>query len=174
LAVPGEKTSAFLALRLLLPDCRYQVMPFDEILNAVVEEKVEVGLLIHEGQLSFADFGLLKVLDLGAWWKRETDLPLPLAGNVVRRDLGIDTTKMISQLISDSIRYALVHRDAALDYALQFGHGLDRSQGDRFVEMYVNNRTLDFGEDGRRAIELFLDRGYQAGILPRQIQVDFL
>lgn len=173
-AVPGEKTSAFMALKLFNPDFSHQVVPFDEILENVATGHADAGLVIHEGQLSFSDHGLKKILDLGDWWLKETGLPLPLGGNVVRRDLGDDLARRISRLIGLSIRYALDHREEALDYALQFGRGLDAAQGDRFVNMYVNSRTLDYGDEGRRAVQLFLDRGFEAGILPQRVEAEFL
>lgn len=173
-AVPGEKTSAFMALKLFNPDFSHQVVPFDEILENVETGHADAGLVIHEGQLSFSDHGLKKILDLGDWWLKETGLPLPLGGNVVRRDLGDDLARRISRLIGLSIRYALDHREEALDYALQFGRGLDAAQGDRFVNMYVNSRTLDYGDEGRRAVQLFLDRGFEAGILPQRVEAEFL
>lgn len=174
IAVPGLKTSAFLALKLFAPEFRYEVVRFDEIVEAVESGHVDAGLLIHEGQLFFPEHGLRKIVDLGEWWKTETGLPLPLGGNVARRDLGIDKIRAISRLISLSIEYALEHREEALEYALQFGRGLDRSQGDRFVNMYVNSRTLDYGDDGRRSVQLFLDRGHEAGVIPNRLEVDFV
>ena len=172
-AVPGEWTSALLALRLRFPGIRYRVMPFDEIQEAVVDGLVEAGLLIHEGQLSFREDGLYPVVDLGQWWLGETALPLPLGGNVIRRDLGDEAIAELSQLVYDSISHALQHRESALEYALQFGRGLTERQGDQFVSMYVNERTLDYGDDGRRSVQLFLDRGYEAGLIPSQVTVDF-
>ena len=175
IAVPGERTSAYLALRLFSPEFRSRVVSFDEIIPAVVAGDVDAGLVIHEGQLSYRDADLKKVLDLGEWWAEETDgLPLPLGGNVIRRDLGSETISDVSRLLTESIRYALDHREEALDYALQFGRGLDEVQADRFVSMYVNERTLDYGDDGRRAVQLFLDRGFKAGLIPQQVRVDFV
>ena len=173
-AIPGEKTSAFLALQLFQPGFRYEVLPFDEILPAVVEGKIDCGLLIHEGQLFYQDYRLHEIVNLGRWWKQETGLPLPLGGNVIRRDLGEDRIGKIADLIEKSIRYGLDHRTEALRYALQFGRGLDADRGDRFVQMYVNARTLDYGPDGRRAVELFLERGYQAGYIPHQVPITFV
>lgn len=173
IAVPGERTSAFLALKLYNPDFVHKVVPFDEIIPAVQKDDVDAGLVIHEGQLSYRDEGLKKVLDLGEWWRESTALPLPLGGNLVRRDLGEEKIGEVSRLLHKSISYALDHRDEALEYALQFGGGLDRQQADRFVAMYVNQRTLDYGEDGRRSVQLFLDRGFEAGLLPRRVEVDF-
>lgn len=172
-AVPGEWTSANLALRLFQPTAVVTNMPFDRITQAVTTGQVEAGVIIHEGQLTYRDEGLMKVADLGEWWKRETGLPLPLGGNAVRRDLGRGTIERLGGLLRDSIRFGLEHRAEALNYALQFGRGLDEEDGDRFVSMYVNERTLDYGEDGRRAVQLFLDRGYQAGLIPHRVEVDF-
>lgn len=172
--VPGERTSAFLALKLYEPSVSHRVLPFDRIIDAVLAGEVDAGLLIHEGQVNYASFGLSKVLDLGEWWMQATGLPLPLGGNAVRRDLGEPLMGRISRLLKESILYALEHREEALQYALQFGQGLNFEQGDRFVRMYVNQRTLDYGEDGRRAVQLFLDRGYQAGLIPRPIRVGFV
>ena len=173
IAVPGLKTSAYLALRLFEGHFHPEVVPFDQIMGAVEAGAVEAGLLIHEGQLSYEDHGLHRVLDLGEWWMRETGLPLPLGGNAIRRDLGAAQMREISDLIRRSIQYALEHRDEALDYALTFGRGLGRDRGDRFVGMYVNARTLDYGDEGRRAVQLFLDRGFESGVLDRRILVDF-
>lgn len=172
-AVPGEWTSANLALRLFQPTAVVTNMPFDRITQAVTTGQVEAGVIIHEGQLTYRDEGLMKVADLGEWWKRETGLPLPLGGNAVRRDLGRETIERLGGLLRDSIRFGLEHRAEALNYALQFGRGLDEEDGDRFVSMYVNERTLDYGEDGRRAVQLFLDRGFQAGLIPHRVEVDF-
>lgn len=174
IAIPGKWTSAYLALRILEPDFSERVLPFDQIIPAVASGTVDAGVVIHEGQLSYRVKGLSKVIDLGEWWKDETKLPLPLGGNVVRKDLGKKKGRRISALVAESIRYALEHREEALEYALQFGRGLDVSQGDQFVSMYVNNRTLDYGKDGREAVQLFLDRGFEIGILPAKTQVAFL
>ena len=174
IGIPGEWTSAFLALRLLEPDFRYQVIPFDQIISAVQEGTIDAGLIIHEGQLTYQSLGLHNVVDLGQWWQAETGLPLPLGGNVIRRDLGQELIAKVGRLLKESIRYALKNRQAALDYASQFSRGLTQEQEDRFVQMYVNNRTLSYGEDGRRAVQLFLDRGYQAGHLPSKVMVAFV
>lgn len=173
IGVPGLKTSAYLALRLFEGDFHPEVIAFDQIIEAVQAGSIDAGLLIHEGQLSYSDQGLHRVVDLGEWWKRSTGLPLPLGGNAVRRDLGPTRMREISDLIHRSIRYALEHREEALTHALAFGRGLDRARGDRFVGMYVNSRTLDYGEEGRRAVQHFLDRGFEAGVLDRRITVDF-
>ncbi len=173
-AVPGERTSAFLALKIVEPRIRYQVMPFDRILEAVEAREVDAGLIIHEGQLTYQKHKLQKVIDLGEWWMKETGLPLPLGGNAIRRDLGPEKIGRLSRLLEQSIRYALEHRGEALRYALGFGRGLDAEQADRFVGMYVNERTLDYGDDGRKAVQLFLDRGVEAGVIPKRVRVEFV
>ncbi len=173
-AVPGERTSAFLGLKIVEPRIRYRVMPFDQILEAVEAGQVDAGLIIHEGQLTYQNHKLKKVIDLGEWWMKETGLPLPLGGNAIRRDLGTDAIRRLSSLLEQSIRYALDHRGEALRYALGFGRGLDQEQADRFVGMYVNERTLDYGDDGRKAVQLFLDRGFEAGVIPERVRVEFV
>jgi len=150
------------------------VVPFDEIEAAVASKQVDVGLLIHEGQLTFPDSGLHLVRDLGEWWFEETGLPLPLGGNVIRRDLGPKLMKQIARHLHASIAYALSHREAALDHAMQYARGLDRAKADTFVGMYVNDWTLDYGPRGREAIRLFLERGVQAGIVRRGVKVEFV
>jgi 1,4-dihydroxy-6-naphthoate synthase len=174
IAVPGRLTSATLALRLLLGEIRVEFLPFDQILDAVASGAQEAGLLIHEGQLTYGRSGVRKVVDLGEWWGRETGgLPLPLGGNAVRRDLGDARIAEVGRLLRESIQYGLAHRAEALAYALDYGRGLDRSLADRFVGMYVNDYTLDYGEKGRRAIDLFLRRGHEAGIVPGPTTVEF-
>jgi len=173
-AVPGERTSAYLALKLFAPDVATRVVPFDRILDEVRSGAADVGLIIHEGQLTFAGFGLAKVLDLGAWWKQETGLPLPLGGNAVRRDLGPDMMKQLTRLVRDSVRYSLEHRAEALDYAMSFARGMQTGIADRFVGMWVNEMTVESGERGRLAVQTFLDRGHAAGILPERAVVDFV
>jgi len=165
-AIPGEKTSAALALQLWRPGTATSVLPFDAILPAVRAGEVEAGVLIHEGQLTFREEGLFPVVDLGAWWKEETGLPLPLGGNVIRKDLGADTIRRVSAALGDSIEYALEHRRDALDYAMKFARDLDREKADRFVGMYVNDWTRGYGERGRLAIETFLGRAARAGLVP--------
>jgi 1,4-dihydroxy-6-naphthoate synthase len=173
-AIPGTLTTAFLALRLFHPDVQYSVVPFDQIQDQVREGKVEAGLLIHEGQLTYADEGLKKIVDLGEWWaERTSGLPLPLGGNVIRRDLGSSTINTLSKLLHDSIAYALAHRQEAVQYAMQFGRGLDRASTDRFVGMYVNDLTLDYGERGRSAVFRLLNDAQIAGLVPGPIQVEF-
>jgi 1,4-dihydroxy-6-naphthoate synthase len=176
-AVPGTQTSAYLALKLFAPQIETVVMPFDEILPAVEKGEVAAGLLIHEGQLTYGDAGLHNIIDLGVWWAQETGgLPLPLGGNAIRRDLGDDLTQRVSHLLRESIRYALEHREEALQYALEFARGMETrpNLADEFVGMYVNKRTLDYGDDGRKSVQLFLDRGYEAGIIPHRVNVEFV
>jgi len=172
-AVPGELTSAYLALKLWEPEIRTAAMPFDEIMEAVADGSIDVGLIIHEGQLTYADSDLVMLEDLGRWWKEETGLPLPLGGNVIRRDLGADLIPRVSDYLRRSIAYSLEHREEAMDYAMGFARGLDRRTADDFVEMYVNRRTLDYGSDGREAVRLFLQRGVDAGLLPGPVTVEF-
>jgi 1,4-dihydroxy-6-naphthoate synthase len=173
-AVPGTLTTAYLTLKLYDPDVACVVMPFDRIQDAVREGEVAAGLLIHEGQLTFQDEGLEKIVDLGEWWSERTGgLPLPLGGNVIRKDLGPDTIRTVSRLLHDSIAYGLSHRQEALDHALQYGRGLDRSQADRFVGMYVNDLTLDYGERGRAAVQRLLSEAWERRLIPRQVTAEF-
>ena len=173
-AIPGELTTAFLTLRLFDPSVEYVVMPFDQIQENVHTGDVAAGLLIHEGQLTYADEGLRKIVDLGEWWADRTGgLPLPLGGNVIRRDLGAATISTLSRLLRDSIAYGLEHREEAVDYAMQFGRGLDRKRTDRFVGMYVNSLTLDYGDRGREAVRRLLGDAQAAGLLPKTVQVEF-
>src|SRR5438309_3171759 len=175
IAVPGTLTTAFLTLRLLLSEgFTYEVLPFDKILSAVAEGHSDAGLIIHEGQLTFANQGLHLVVDLGVWWQGRTGLPLPLGGNAVRRDLGPQTMRRISHLLKESIRYALEHRDEALAYALRYARDMDRALADRFVGMYVNQWTLDYGPRGREAVRRLLDEGHRAGVIPAPVAVDFV
>jgi 1,4-dihydroxy-6-naphthoate synthase len=175
IAIPGTLTTAFLTLRLLLLDgFTYEVLPFDHILGAVAEGRFDAGLIIHEGQLTFQNQGLYLVVDLGVWWQDKTGLPLPLGGNVVRRDLGLPTMRAISRLLKESIRYSLDHRDAALEYALQYARDMDKSLADRFVGMYVNEWTLDYGERGREAVRRLLLEGHRAGVIPNPVNVGFV
>lgn len=175
IAVPGTLTSAYLALKLYSPNVETVVVPFDEILERVAAGEYDVGLLIHEGQLTYMDAGLHLVADLGEWWAAETGgLPLPLGGNVIRRDLGPDLIRRASRMLRESIAFGLQHRTDALVHAESYNRGLDRAQTDEFVGMYVNQRTLDYGPDGRRAVQLFLDRGYEAGLIPKRVQVEFV
>lgn len=173
-AIPGLLTSAYLALRLVEPEFEAVPVAFDQIEDAVTSGEVDLGLLIHEGQLTFADSGLHLVLDLGEWWYGETGLPLPLGGNVVKKDLGADTLKQISRHLRASIDYSLRHRAAALDHAMQFARGLDRDKADAFVGMYVNDWTRGYGERGRSAVQEFLRRGTAAGVIPHSVEVEFV
>jgi 1,4-dihydroxy-6-naphthoate synthase len=175
IAVPGTMTTAFLALRLLLPKSfEYEVVPFDEILNAVADKRFDAGLIIHEGQLTFQNQGLHLIVDLGVWWQERTKLPLPLGGNVVRRDLGEPTIREISRLLKESIRYALAHRDDALTYALKYARDMDKSLADQFVGMYVNDWTLDYGPRGREAVRRLLDEAHKAGVIDAPVAVEFV
>jgi 1,4-dihydroxy-6-naphthoate synthase len=175
IAVPGTLTTAFLTLRLLLPGgFAYEVMPFDRILNAVAEGRHDAGLIIHEAQLTFENQGLNLVVDLGVWWQEKTGLPLPLGGNAVRRDLGPETMRQISRLLKESIEYALAHRDDALAYALRYARDMDRALADRFVGMYVNDWTLDYGPRGREAVRRLLEEGHRAGVIPSPVAVEFV
>jgi 1,4-dihydroxy-6-naphthoate synthase len=171
--VPGRLTSASLALRLALGDVATEIMPFDAILPAVASGNKEVGLLIHEGQLTYGQSGMHKVLDLGEWWMRDTGLPLPLGGNAIRKDLGERTIAEIGAIFKKSIEFGLSNRREALTYAMDFGRGIGRPLADRFVGMYVNDYTLDYGPRGRRAIEAFLSRGHLSGVLPQPTDVEF-
>ena len=173
-AVPGTLTTAFLALKLFAPEVRTRVVPFDRILDEVREGRADAGLIIHEGQLTFAGHGLRKLLDLGAWWKDETGLPLPLGGNAVRRDLGPELVARLTRLVRESVRYSLAHRGEALRYALEFARGMDPAIADRFVGMWVNDMTVDCGERGRQAVQELLDRGHAAGLIPERVAVDFV
>jgi 1,4-dihydroxy-6-naphthoate synthase len=175
IAIPGTLTTAYLALQLCLgKDVKVQVMPFDQILPAVLEGKVEVGLIIHEGQLYYEAKGLHKVIDLGQWWYEKTGLPLPLGGNVVRRDLGEELVNEIARLIKASIQYALDNRKEALDYALMYARDLDPALADRFVGMYVNEWTVDYGPRGREAVRTLLKHASDAGIIPEPVDVQFV
>ncbi len=175
IAVPGTLTTAFLTLKLLLGDSfTYEVHPFDEILNIVAAGKADAGLIIHEGQLTFQNQGLRLIVDLGKWWFAETGLPLPLGGNAIRRDLGPVAMREVTDLLRQSIRYGLDHRQEALRHAEKYGRDLDRARTDRFVGMYVNDWTLDFGPRGREAVQTLLQRAYEAEIIPKPVDVDFI
>ena len=173
-AVPGEWTTAFLALKLYEPEVEHVVVPFDEIMEYVARGGADVGLLIHEGQLTHESEGFSLIEDLGEWWYSETGLPLPLGGNVVRRDLGEETMREVARLIKASIQYALDHREEALAYALDYARDLPREQADRFVSMYVNEWTVDYGETGRKAVRALLSRGHEAGVIPHKVEVEFV
>jgi 1,4-dihydroxy-6-naphthoate synthase len=172
--VPGRLTTAFLALQLYQPDVREVVIPFDRIEDAVHQGEVDVGLLIHEGQLTYGDTGLQLWADLGAWWMEETGLPLPLGGNAVRRDLGRDVVDQIARDLKASIVYALEHRAPALSHARQFNRGIGDERTDTFVGMYVNQWTVDYGPRGRQAVQTLLDRGHAAGLIPERVAVEFV
>jgi 1,4-dihydroxy-6-naphthoate synthase len=174
IAVPGTMTTAYLALKLFAPAIETAVVPFDRIIPEVLAGKYEAGLIIHEGQLTYERSGLKRILDLGKWWHEQTGLPLPLGGNAIRRELGPELIAQVTKALRDSIQFALDHREPALAYAMQFARDLDTQMADRFVGMYVNDRTLDYGEDGKRAVVKLLDMGYQAGIIPHKPAVDFV
>lgn len=173
IAIPGTLTSAFLALRIFSPEFRYEVVPFDQIIAAVESGSCDAGLLIHEGQLFYESMGLHKVLDLGEWWHEKTGLPLPMGGNVIRRDLDPEVMKQVSDYLRDSINYSLSHREDALQYAMQFARDMDTELADRFVAMWVNDKTLDYGERGREAVRRLLADGFAAGIIPQAVDVQF-
>ncbi|HEX8128300.1 MAG TPA: MqnA/MqnD/SBP family protein [Pyrinomonadaceae bacterium] len=173
-AVPGKLTSAFLALSIHTPGFQYEVVPFDKIIEAVQEGRCEAGLLIHEGQLFYQSLGLHKVLDLGEWWHERTGLPLPMGGNVIRRDLGAETISQVSKCLHDSIRYSLDNRADALEYAMQFARDMEPELADRFVGMWVNELTLDYTERGRTAVQRLLDEGAERGIIPHRVKVEFV
>jgi 1,4-dihydroxy-6-naphthoate synthase len=172
-AVPGTLTSAYLALQLFAPGVRTLVVPFDRILDEVNEGRADVGLVIHEGQLTYGGQGLVKLVDLGEWWKEKTGLPLPLGGNAVRRDLGPALMGRLTGLVRETVRHSLAHRQDALQYAMSFARGMDPAVADRFVGMWVNGMTLDMGARGREAVQAFLDRGHEAGLIPHRVVVDF-
>ena len=174
IAIPGKLTSAFLALRLFNADFKYEVVPFDKIIDAVLDGTCDAGLLIHEGQLFYHRKGLHKLLDLGEWWHERHGLPLPMGGNVIRRDLGPELIKEISNLLRESIRYSLTHREDALQYAMQFARDMDPALADRFVGMWVNELTLDYTDRGREAVKLLLAEGFEKGIIPQRVPVDFV
>jgi len=174
IAVPGRMTTAFLVLRLFLGDFKFREVPFDQILDEVKSGRADAGLLIHEGQLTYAVEGLQKVVDLGEWWLLETGLPLPLGINVARRDLGPEVLHELSEVLRESIEAGLANRSEAMEYALGFGRGLDTELADRFVGMYVNNYTCDYGEEGRQAVTELLRRGEQLGAFPGRVELDFV
>jgi 1,4-dihydroxy-6-naphthoate synthase len=174
IAVPGTLTTAYLALKIFNPAIQTVTVPFDKIIPAILAGDFEAGLIIHEGQLTYSSSGLYKVLDLGAWWRESTGLVLPLGGNAVRRSLGAESLRIVTKAVRDSIQHALDHREQALEYAMQFARDLDARLANRFVSMYVNDRTLDYGADGRAAIRKLLDLGHERGIIPIAPQVDFV
>lgn len=173
IAVPGILTSAFLALKIFNTDFEYEVVPFDKIIEAVQSGRCDAGLLIHEGQLFYESLGLHKILDLGEWWHEKTGLPLPMGGNVIRRDLGAEIIQQVSDCLRDSIRYSLANREDALEYAMQFARDMDPNLADRFVAMWVNDLTLDYTERGREAVRRILAEGFERGIIPNSVVVEF-
>jgi 1,4-dihydroxy-6-naphthoate synthase len=173
IAIPGTMTSAYLTMKLFQPDFEAEVIPFDRIMDAVQNGMVDAGLLIHEGQLTYASHKLNKIVDLGEWWNETTGLPLPLGGNVIRRDLSREDISDLSRLLRESIQYALDHREEALEHAMQFARDLDVDTANRFVGMYVNERTVDYGKEGRRAVQLLLDRAFEAKLIPARIVAEF-
>ena len=174
IAIPGKMTTAYLALMIVEPDFEPVEVDFDRIMDAVRAGEVDAGLLIHEGQLTYEKEGFHKVLDLGEWWHAETGLQLPLGGNAIRKDLGPEITAKVSRLLHESIRYALEHREEALAYAMQFARDLPPELADRFVGMYVNDVTLDYGDDGRRAVQLLLDKAFERGLIPNTVTAEFV
>ena len=174
IAIPGELTSAFLALRIYNKDFQYEVVEFDKIIDAVLEGRVDAGLLIHEGQLFYKQMGLDKVLDLGEWWHEKTGLPLPMGGNVIRRDLGDDLMKQVSKHLHRSIQYSMDNREDALAYAMQFARDMAPELADRFVAMWVNDLTLDYGERGKEGVRRLLKEGFEAGIIPHEVDIQFV
>jgi len=174
IAVPGTLTTAFLTLKLFAPEVETTVVPFDQIIPQVQAGNFAAGLIIHEGQLTYPQSGLRRILDLGVWWREQTKLPLPLGGNAIRRSLGEPAMQTVTQALRDSIQHGLDHREQALEYAMQFARDLDRGLADKFVGMYVNERTLNYGEDGREAIRRLLAMGHERGIIPHPVKVDFV
>ena len=174
IAIPGKKTTAYLALCLYESDFEPVEARFDEILDKVINGEADAGVVIHEGQLTYGSYGLAKMVDLGVWWKNDTGLPLPLGGNVIRRKLDSEIIRRADELLHESIAYGLEHREEALDYALHFARGLEPATAEHFVSMYVNQWTLDYGEEGRRAVQTLLDRGFKAGIIPQAIKAEFV
>jgi 1,4-dihydroxy-6-naphthoate synthase len=174
IAVPGTLTTAYLALKIFNPNLQTETVPFDRIIPEIQSGKYLAGLIIHEGQLTYSASGLLKAVDLGVWWRETTGMVLPLGGNVVRRSLGAESMRLVTKAVRDSIQYALEHREQALEYAMQFARDLDPRLANRFVSMYVNGRTLDYGADGRQAICKLLEMGHERGILPIAPQIDFV
>src|SRR5215204_7208890 len=174
IAIPGKLTSAFLALRIFNSDFKYEVVPFDKIIDAVQDGRCDAGLLIHEGQLFYESKGLHKVLDLGEWWHGQHGLPLPMGGNAIRRELGPDVIREVSQLLRHSISYSLANREDALQYAMQFARDMEPELADRFVAMWVNELTLDYTERGREAVRRLLSEGFEKGIIPNKVPIEFV
>ncbi len=174
IAIPGERTTSYLALKLYEPGVETVTMPFDKILDAVLAKEVDAGLLIHEGQLLYSQLGLNRVVDLGQWWQGDTGLPLPLGANAIRRSLNASLGRDVERVIRESVAYALEHREPALNYALQFARDMEPAMADRFIGMYVNRWTLDYGEEGRRAVRELLGRGAAVGLVPGAFKIEFL
>jgi 1,4-dihydroxy-6-naphthoate synthase len=174
IAIPGTLTTAYLVLKLFAPDVQTEVVPFDQIIPQVLQGRYEAGLIIHEGQLTYSKSGLHRIVDFGKWWREETGLPLPLGGNAIKRELGAEVMHEVSTALRESIQYALDHRDEALEYAMQFARDLDRQLASRFVSMYVNERTLDYGDEGRKAIVRLLEMGHERGIIPIKPTIEFI
>ncbi len=173
IAIPGEMTTAYLALRLYMGDANTVVVSFDQIMDAVESGRVDAGLLIHEGQLTYSTRGFHKVVDLGEWWKSETGLPLPLGGNAIKKSLGPDLIAKVSRLLRESIEYGLANRAPAVDHSMKYGRGMETEMTDKFVGMYVNDYTIDYGEQGREAVRLLLERAHKAGIIPNPVEIEF-
>jgi 1,4-dihydroxy-6-naphthoate synthase len=174
IAVPGTLTTAYLTLKLFAPEIETVTVPFDKIIPAVVAGEYDAGLIIHEGQLTYGDIGLIKALDVGQWWREQTGLPLPLGGNAIRRSLGDETMLITTNALRESIQHALDNREQALEYAMQFARDLEPALANKFVGMYVNERTLNYGDDGREAIRKLLEMGYERGIIPMRTEVAFV
>ena len=173
IAVPGTMTTAYLVLKLFAPEVETEVVAFDQIIPEVLAGRFDAGLIIHEGQLTYANSGLNRIVDMGKWWSELTGLPLPLGGNAIKRDLGPELSALISKALRDSIQHALDHREQALEYAMQFARDLDTEMADKFVGMYVNERTLDYGEDGRAAVAKLLEMGYERGVIPHRAKLEW-
>jgi 1,4-dihydroxy-6-naphthoate synthase len=174
IAVPGTMTTAYLALRLCVGDPKIIVIPFDKIMDAVERQEADAGLLIHEGQLTYSARGFSKVIDLGEWWKEKTGLPLPLGGNAIKKSLGPEMIEQVSRLLRESIEYGLAHRDEAVQHSMAYARGMETDLTDRFVGMYVNDYTIDYGERGREAVRLLLKQGHEAGVIPRPVLLEFV
>ncbi len=174
IAIPGKQTTAYLTLRLYEPELNIVVMPFDKIIAAVSTGEAEAGVLIHEGQVTYKEQGLQKIVDLGEWWHEKTGLPLPLGGSVVRKDLGPELMKKVTRVFKNSILYSLAHRNEALEYAMSFARDMQRDLTDKYVGMYVNERTVDFGEDGRKALQTLFQMAHEQGILDKQVELEFV
>lgn len=174
IAVPGTLTTAYLSLKLFAPEVETAVVPFDRIIPEVLAGNFQAGLIIHEGQLTYSHNGLYKIIDLGQWWREETGLPLPLGGNAIRRSLGDELMLTVTSALRESIQHGLEHREEALSYAMQFARDLDHDLANKFVGMYVNERTLNYGDDGREAIRKLLNMGHERGIIPHPVKVDFI